>query len=371
MEIWLIIDLLSLVFVILMTAMMTPQILHISYRKNLFDEPDSRKVHKTPIPRLGGFTFFPSITFAVLMIFGIGLATNADWLVNAVTPVSVAESVFLGCSLILLYIVGFVDDLIGVKYSFKFAFQIAASLLLVSGGLIINNLHGLFGIYEINNIIAVPLTLVVVILIINAMNFIDGIDGLSSGLSMLACLIYGAFALLNGAYIFSLLAFCTFGALTLFFCYNVFGNVDKHRKIFMGDTGTMTIGIILTALSFRICKMESIDYNFNYGAVAFAPLLIPCLDVVRVYFHRLRKGKNPFLPDRNHIHHKLLSIGFSARQTMIVILIFSALISLANILLSQYIGLTWLIIADVLVWTLYNVYLTHKIESVRRSKAIA
>jgi UDP-N-acetylmuramyl pentapeptide phosphotransferase/UDP-N-acetylglucosamine-1-phosphate transferase len=364
MDAWILIDVLSVMLVMLLTGMLTQLILLIAYQKNLFDIPDDRKIHRLPIPRLGGFTFLPAVTFAMLLVCGIAMVSQDGWLTQFITQKSLTECFFLVCSLLLLYAIGVVDDILGVGYIFKFAFQLFAAFFLVAGGFVINNLHGLFGIYELYFPSAVILTVLVVLLIINAMNLIDGIDGLSSGLSLIACAFYGYVAITNELYIYSLLAYSVFGALLLFFFFNVFGHVSKHKKIFMGDTGTMTIGLVLAALSIKICSMEQLSYDFNPAAVGFAPLLVPCLDVVRVYFHRIRNHKNPFLPDNNHIHHKLLSTGYGPHQTLVVILIFSAVLSVLNMIASSYVGITWIIIADIILWTIYNIYLTRKINKI-------
>ncbi len=355
---WLIIDLFSFLFVLLLTGVLIPQILLIAFRKNLFDEPDERKIHSLPIPRLGGIAFLPTILFTVLLVCGVGMTLEADWFYNALNRMGITEGLFIGCSMLLLYIIGMADDLIGIRYRAKFIVQVVAALLLVTSGLLMHDLQGLFGIHEINRYAAVGFTVLLIVFFTNAINLIDGIDGLASGLSSIACAIYGGIALMNGAYLFSLISFCTCGAIVSFFCFNVFGNAEKHKKIFMGDTGALTIGIVISALSLRLGDMDSIRYDFNPAVVAFAPLLVPCLDVVRVYMHRIRNGANPFLPDKNHIHHKLLAIGMHQRTAMTSIVLFSALLSIANIYLSKYINITFLFIGDILLWTIINCLLS-------------
>lgn len=366
MNTWVLIDLLSALLAMSLTTMLTLLILIIAYRKNLLDIPDERKIHRMPIPRLGGITFFPAITFTMLMVSGIAMVSHDINFITLLNTDVLVESFFLICGMILLYTIGAVDDIIGVNYVVKFTIQLIAAILMIAGGIVIDNLHGLFGIYALSGPISVILTVLVVLLIINAINLIDGIDGLSSGISAIACAIYGYVALTNGLYIYSLLAFSTFGALLLFFFFNVFGHVNSHKKIFMGDTGTMTIGLIMAALSIRICGMEQLEYDFNPAVVGFAPLLVPCLDVVRVYFHRIRNHKNPFLPDNNHIHHKLLSTGYGPHQTLVTILILSALLSLVNMLVSAYVDITWIILGDIVLWAIYNIYLSRKIGQITK-----
>ena len=148
----------------------------------------------------------------------------------------------------------------------------------------------------------------------------------------------------------------------------------------MGDTGSLTIGIILSALAINLCSFDtpnisysscgvSEDSGVNAAVAAFSPLLVPCLDVVRVYLHRIRNHRSPFLPDKNHIHHKLLALGIKPRQAMLGIIAFSLLLSVANILLSQYIGITVLFIADIILFAILNILISKLIS--KRQKNLA
>ena len=169
----------------------------------------------------------------------------------------------------------------------------------------------------------------------------------------------------NGLWLYSLLAFTTIGVLLPFFYYNVFGQAERGLKIFMGDTGSLTLGFILSFLTIKYTMNQYVMMNFNYNGailVAFSVLLVPCLDVIRVVIRRVRNGKSPFLPDKTHIHHKFLAMGFSVRKAMITILFISFLFSLSNILLVRYVNNTLLLIADVAVWQGMNMYMDKVIE---------
>lgn len=134
----------------------------------------------------------------------------------------------------------------------------------------------------------------------------------------------------------------------------------------MGDTGALTIGLLLSVMSIRICQIEIIPGNYNAAVIAFAPLLIPCLDVVRVYIHRIKSHRNPFLPDKTHIHHKLLALGIKQRAAMLTIIGTAALLTLINYFLSAHVGITILFTCNLVMWIVVNTILTHAIHARER-----
>ena len=204
----------------------------------------------------------------------------------------------------------------------------------------------------------------VVVYIVNAINLIDGIDGLASGLSGIALIFYGIVLTLANEWALSLLVWAQLGTLVPFFYYNVFGNPKKRKKIFMGDTGSLTVGIMLSFIALSVTNIEAPDVTKDYNllVLAFSPLIIPAFDVVRVYFHRIRQHRNPFLPDKCHIHHKLLALGLSQRASLCAILLSAVLFMLVNISLSPWVSATWLILGDVLLWLCGNLLITHAIR---------
>ncbi len=349
---------------VIFTGILIPKILLISFRKKLFDGQDERKIHRGVVPRLGGIAFKPVIFFSMLFLLGIDMIIGNGKIFHEL-QYDVPEIAFGWCSIIVLYLVGIADDLIGVRYRAKFIVQILCGIMLVFSGLWINNLHGVLGIYEIPKYIGYPLTIFVIVFIVNAINLIDGIDGLASGLSGVALLFYGIVFMHLHQYIYALMAFATLGTLVPFFYYNVFGKAEHGRKIFMGDTGSLTIGIILSFLCIKICSYspEKVALMPNAILMAFVPLFVPCFDVIRVVIHRFRNKKHLFEPDMNHIHHKLLRMGISQRWAMISILLFSLLFTLSNVLLSSVLNINVLLICDVIVWTVLNIWLTSRIET--------
>ena len=256
---------------------------------------------------------------------------------------------------------------VGVRYRAKFYAQILSGILIVLSGLMVDNLHGFFFIESIPVPLAMVLTVFAMVLIVNAVNLIDGIDGLASGLCGIALLFYGVVFYLVGDMVDSLIAFAALGTLVPFFYYNVFGDAKMGKKIFMGDTGALTTGTILGILMVRMCMIERLDIvDMNPIVLAYSPLIVPCFDVVRVYLHRVRAGRNPFLPDKSHIHHKLLALGMKQRVAMPTILLISVVFVCLNIILSQYINSTIVLLIDTVVWILFNMWLTRRIQARER-----
>lgn len=351
---------------ILLSRIIIPNILIISIRKRLFDQPDARKVHHHPIPRLGGVTFFPVIVFS-FAVFTAARVLGNDIVYDVFTPAMACEFLFLIAGLTLLYIVGIGDDLVGVRYAKKFIVQIISASLFPIAGLYINSFYGLFGIWFIPSYVGIPLTILLVVFITNAINLIDGIDGLASGLSMVALVIFGVIFIHYGLWNFAILAFICVGVIIPFFAYNVFGNADKGRKIFMGDTGSLTLGYIISFFVIKYCMYIPGEDMQAYGSpivVAFSMLLVPCLDVVRVVLKRARLHHPLFMPDKNHIHHKFLDMGFTPRRALITIQLMSAGFCAFSFVAVRYMDNTLVFVIDIVVWTLLNMWF-NKIINVR------
>lgn len=359
---WISIVLFVFVVSAFLAGILIPKILLVAFRKKLFDVPDERKIHTCAVPRLGGIAFKPVIFISIALTLGISLSLGHIEIIEVLER-NAKTLAYSYCAIMMLYLVGMADDLIGVKYRAKFVIQIICSLLLIAGGLWIDNFHGLFGIYELPKWIGYPFTVLVVVFIINAINLIDGIDGLASGLSSVALLSYGYSFFLSQQYGFAIFAIATFGVLVPFFYYNVFGNAEKGRKIFMGDTGSLTIGIIICILAIKLYNShETYIDNYDPFALAFSPLIIPCFDVVRVFIHRTKLKMNPFKPDKSHIHHKLLAIGMKQRPAMVTIVSFAIVFTFGNLFLTKYININLLLLIDVLIWTIANIWLSKQIK---------
>lgn len=346
-----------------------PRILVISHKKRLYDVPDARKVHTMPVPRLGGLSFFPVILMSMFLVIGFRLYFW-DMDVSDLSFNMLYEYLFLFVGMTLLYLVGVCDDLVGVGYRYKFAVQIAAALLLVLSGNWFDSLGGLFGIYSVPAWMGMPFTVFIVVYITNAINLIDGIDGLASGLCCIALSVLSVIFFLCGQYVYALLAICTLGILMPFWCYNVFGNANRGHKLFMGDAGSLTLGYVISFLIIHMSVTNELSPTRSnpYMVIAFSTVLVPLLDVIRVVLHRLREHKNPFLPDKNHFHHKLLRTGMRVRVVMVCIIAISAFFILLNSSLAWRVDITYLFFLNLFCWSILHVGLNGLIKRNRERK---
>ena len=359
----------GILFAVSLGMVIIPRILVISHKKRLYDVPDARKVHTMPVPRLGGLSFFPVILMSMFLVIGFRLYF---WDVN-VSGLSfnmLYEYLFLFVGMTLLYLVGVCDDLVGVGYRYKFAVQIAAAFLLVLSGNWFDSFGGLFGIYSVPVWVGVPFTVFIVVYITNAINLIDGIDGLASGLCCIALSVLSVIFFLRGQYVYALLAICTLGILMPFWCYNVFGNANRGHKLFMGDAGSLTLGYVISFLIIHMSVTNEVSPTLSnpYMVIAFSTVLVPLLDVIRVVLHRLREHKNPFLPDKNHFHHKLLRTGMRVRMVMVCIIAISAFFILLNSSLAWRVDITYLFFLNLFCWSILHVGLNGLIRRNRERK---
>jgi UDP-N-acetylmuramyl pentapeptide phosphotransferase/UDP-N-acetylglucosamine-1-phosphate transferase len=222
----------------------------------------------------------------------------------------------------IMFFVGLKDDILKISPRKKLAAQVISSLIIiVLANIRFTNLHGFVGVYDIPYIVSVLLTLFVMIVVINAFNLIDGIDGLAAGVAILTSLSFGIFFFIEGRIEFCIMAVALIGTLVSFFRFNVF---SKKNKIFMGDTGSLIIGTVMSVMLINFNQMNiglisSTALN-NAPAVSMAILIIPLIDTLRVFSIRLVNGQSPFHADRKHLHHRLLDLGFNHIQSTIILL---------------------------------------------------
>lgn len=289
-----------------------PVIVRISIAKKLYDLPNERKVNLKVIPNLGGIALFIGISVGSL----IGILKNSfpDWR-------------FISSSMIILFFIGIKDDILIISAMKKFAAQfLCALILIVLGDIRLTHFHGILGINEINYSFSVLVSLFAIIGTINAINLIDGIDGLAAAIGILASLVFGTIFFMTDQVNYAVLCAATLGSLIAFFAYNVFGTTNK---IFMGDTGALILGLILSVCAIYFNETLVVG---NENLVRTAPVLtlailaVPIFDIVRLFIGRILNAKSPFSADMNHIHHKFLKLGFSHLKSTVVIFMSNLLI---------------------------------------------
>jgi len=353
---------------VFLASVIIPYVILITYRKRLFDPIGIRKLHKTSIPRLGGVAFMPIqccvLAISIVTIYKVPLVSQLIGNLNIATWVVFPMFIMLMCGLVILYLIGVADDLIGLSNKKKFYVQLFVASFFPLSGLWINNLYGLGFMIELSPWIGVPFTVFITVLIINAINLIDGIDGLCSGLIVVACLVFGVLFTYYDAWIHALLSFITLGVLLPFFYFNVVGFSKRKRRIFMGDTGSMTLGYTIAFLAISFSMYEPAIKPFSEGAiiVAASVLIVPVFDVARVMVVRFLSKSPVFKPDRNHLHHKLLRAGLSHSMTMITIILLSILFAVFNIILVQYISNNILLLLNFILWLFITVVFNKLVE---------
>lgn len=351
----------TLLFILILIAcssfilgmILMPSIVSIAKYLRLYDMPDERKVHTLPIPRIGGVIFLPVVTITIAVILVILIRLNND-ILNQWNQNNIQHVLSYSAGAMMLYSIGLYDDIREADYKIKFAIQfLSASLLCISGLWIADFGHVLF-IDEVPFLVGMPFTVLFVMYITNAMNLIDGIDGLSSGLAAIALIVIAALNILVEEFIWAMMAFAYLGVILAFFHFNV---LSKKYKIFMGDAGSLTLGFTLAFLILPFWQRDPVwdGHLHNIGIIALSTLVIPAFDVVRVMMSRLRDGRNPFLPDKNHIHHKLMRAGLGAKTTMTTILFLDAGFIIANYLVASYISQTLMIVMDAVLFCLLHI----------------
>jgi len=305
--------------------LLMPFVLKFAKKKNLVVRPNKRTSHNGIVPNIGGLDIFCSL----LLIFVLLLIFNR-----------LSLPFFFGFCL--MFVIGFIDDRLVLSAIWKLVGEtLCAFFLIVWAGIRITSLYGIFGIYELPLWASYIISYSIFILIVNALNLVDGIDGLASGLGIFYSLFFGTWFYLVGENYYALFCFACVGSLLIFFLYNVFGK--SNRKIFMGDSGSLVIGYLVTffVISFlEINANNPVPESYKFVSTTTTPvstapaavvclLFVPLFDIFRVALTRIKKGISPFTPDKNHIHHLLLRLGLAHRQVTFVLLgvtlIFTAL----------------------------------------------
>ena len=331
----------NFIFVVFMVSFVVSSLMHrpvlnFAKKHNIYDNPEKRKLQRKPVPVLGGLVVF-------LGALAGSLCYWFQYDCSSIIPIQVA--------MLLMLMIGGWDDVRKLSPALRLCFEIIIVIILMMvNGYPVNDLHGLWGVHEISPWIAWPLTIVACVGIINAINLIDGIDGLSSGICIMA---FGFFSLIffySWDFVHAALAVSIVGGLIPFFIMNVFGN---RSKMFIGDAGTMMLGIALCDMVMSMltkdsmCAKHTAPTNFCLIAFALAVLSIPVFDTVRVMLGRICRSESPFHADKTHLHHAFIDYGFHHLETSLMELILNMII----------IGIWWMFYKSHFseAWQLYSV----------------
>ncbi len=315
---------------LVITAVSIPSIIKVAELKQLFDEPNERNVHNKSIPTLGGMAIFSG--FMVSALFFSDFA-------------EIPELKYVLAATVILFFVGIKDDILVIAPLTKLIGQIlAVSIIAVFSDLQFTDLHGFFGIHHISQYWGIPLTIFVYLVIVNGFNLIDGIDGLSAGIGVTAAGILGIWFFLVKEYHYAIISAALVGALLGFLRFNVF---SVKNKIFMGDTGSLILGLGISVLIVKFNEMN-IHHNFDYAkyaapAISIAILTVPLYDTLRVMFIRFFQRKPLFKPDKQHIHHVFIQMGLSHKQAVLILTVINLLFSAAAMYLHNLMGIRRLI----------------------------
>ncbi len=312
----------------------TPALIKVAVLKRLIDLPtEDRKIHKRAVPTIGGIIIYAATLFSFSLWYNIDELKEWSQIYE-----SVKEFKILVATSLVLFFVGVKDDIIGTSPVKKLFANILVGLILVlMGDIRITGLHGIFGVEDIPVWGSVFLSLFTYIVVVNAMNLIDGVDGLAAGVGFIASSVFGIWFVFANDYTLASLSFSLSGALLGFLIFNF-----SPAKIFMGDSGSLIIGMFICVLSIKLIefpldRLDNFWVHISKPVFVVAALSYPLTDTLRIFIIRAAKGQSPFAADRNHLHHKLLDCGYSHIKTVIIIYI-SSMLTIAASLLSYFLN---------------------------------
>ena len=326
------------------TGISVPLIIYISKSFNLYDTVNDRKIHDATISRLGGLSIF--LGFIIPFFIFIFSTENIRFNIN-----------FYLVAALIIFLTGFFDDVGHIRARYKLLLQIIAATLVALSGLTISNLM-FFNFFEIKfGFFSYIITVVWIVLFVNAINLLDGMDGLAAGIVFIANIFVFILANTLGNRLVCVISLIMAGAILGFYLYNF-----PPAKIFMGDGGAYFLGFMYATLPLMGIKKSSVATLFLIPLIL---LLLPLLDIVQVIFKRWRLGCNIFIADKNHIHHRLLSIGLSIRGILFILYMYTIILGLTSILMlhiqPEY-SLVLFLIVSLLV--LLSFYLLHSAEKI-------
>lgn len=282
----------------IITLLAIPAIMKVATQKKLYDLPDARKLHTRPIASLGGVGIFIGFLLAAFL---------------TISSKQFFELQFFFASALVIFFLGLKDDILILSARKKFLGQLAAAAIIIHlGNIRIDSMHGFLGIGQLPEVVGLLLSYITIIVVINAYNLIDGVDGLAGSLGIMTLTFFGGYFYFAEMPLYSLLAFAMAGSLLAFLIFNF-----QPARIFMGDSGSLLLGLVNAILVIKFITVADSPGAtvpvVSAVAIGFAVLIVPLLDTLRVFSIRISKGRSPFSPDRNHIHHLMLDRGLNHR----------------------------------------------------------
>ena len=301
--------------IIISSALLISAVLNILFqrefiKRNILDKINSRSSHQSIATRSGGSSIFASLLFISIFFY---LNNNEIYDFSLLIPLSI------------MLVVGLYDDIYKLDFTLKFIFQIIVAKIIIDNGLIIDNLHGIFGVFELSRILGQLFTMFIIVAIINSINFIDGIDGLAISVITLFLLSFELFSATSSD-MFFLTVIILGSVMPLYFF-----NFRRKNKVFLGDSGSLFLGTVVSIYVLKILSQDySIkpEYDLNKVFFVISILAYPIFDIIRIFFLRLYQKKSPFLPDKQHIHHLILGKTKKHYLTTIIIMISSLIFTI-------------------------------------------
>lgn len=298
-----------------------PIIIKVLWRAKIGDQPGGRKIHKKFVPSMGGIGFFVAAS-AAMAIWGWQFPLpDIRYLLGAIG---------------LMFIVGLRDDLVELKASRKLLGQlVAVAMVVVMGDIRIRDLHGFLGIGELHLFVSYGFSAFVLLALTNAFNLIDGLDGLAGSTGLVVSGLLGAWFAFQGLESYAVLSFSFFGGILGFLIFNW-----HPAKIFMGDTGSLTLGFTLGALVVAFMESNAAlpeGANWRFTPVfssGIALMIYPLYDMARVFTRRIRRGQGPMTPDKSHVHHFLMRMGLKHNQVALI-LVFVQILIVGSVILMK------------------------------------
>ncbi|MCS5489100.1 glycosyltransferase family 4 protein [Algoriphagus limi] len=300
-----------------------PAVIKVLKRARIGDHPGGRKIHKKFIPSMGGIGFFVAAAVSIAIWGWQFPLPDIRYLLGAIS---------------LMFFVGLRDDLVELKASHKLLGQlVAVVLVVVMGDVRIKDFHGFLGIGELNLFFSYTFSAFVLLVLTNAFNLIDGIDGLAGSTGLIVSGLLGIWFVHQGLDSFAVLSFSFFGGVLAFLFFNW-----HPAKIFMGDTGSLTLGftlgtLVIAFMEFNAALPDDASWRFEPTfSTGIALMIFPLYDMARVFTRRIRRGQGPMTPDKSHVHHFLLRMGLKHNQVTLVLALVQLIVISTTLVLINF-----------------------------------